>query len=330
MVNSTRNLKFPTPLLSAVFAALFLLTNTASLSFAAFQESLWGARPAGLAGAFTALADDANAPAYNPAGISFISHNEMTVMYAQLYTGLTLNAGQGQTSKLGLGYFSFVPQIKNREYGSFGISWSNFTATNLIKEDAFTLTYADNIKFESLSENPILAYGANLKFLSRSFSPDNQSANDRVFQSGKKANAIAGDLGLMVRPNFPLIPGLKFGTSAQNINRPDIGLEKTDRVPEKYTVGVAYQDLKFRLLNPALDLSRRNGRTLVTMAWEGWMMRDAFAFRVGGNEDQLGGGLGYQFRLFNGVFMRLDYSLLWPLDVEGTSGNHRFSLTTNF
>ncbi len=329
-MNSKGNVKFPSRFLGAAAAALLLNITLSLSSHAAFQESLWGARPSGLAGAFTALADDANAPAYNPAGISFLTRNEMTFMYASLLTGLDLNAGNGQTSKLGLGYFSFVPRIKEGQYGSYAISWSNFAASNLLKEDSFTLTYADNIKFESLAQRPTLAYGANVKFLSRSFTLDSRSASDRVFQSGRKANAVAGDLGLMVRPNFALVPGLKFGFSAQNINRPDIGLAAKDRVPEKYTFGVAYQDLKFRLLNPALDVSRRNGRTLVTMAWEGWMMRDAFAFRLGGNEDNVGGGLGYQFRLFNGVFMRLDYSLLVPLEVEETNGDHRFSVTMNF
>ena len=302
------------------------------LAQAAFQESLWGARPSGMAGAFTALADDANAPAYNPAGISLLTHNELTIMYAQLFTGVDLNAGDSGTSRLGMGYFSFVPQIKDRRYGSYAISWSNFVATNLLREDALTLTVADNHKFESLSQQPLLAYGANLKLLRRSFSTDDRTSgsNDAVFRGGRDSDAVTGDVGLMVRPNFSILPGLKFGLAGQNINEPNIGLAQTDRVPAKYTLGVAYQDLNFRLLNPAVDVSRRAGRTLVTLACEGWMMRDTFAFRVGGNEDQIGGGLGYQFRLFNGLLMRLDYSLLWPLDGEGTSGNHRLSLTTDF
>src|SRR5437773_12167185 len=95
-----------------VCIALLSFICSASVE-AAFQESLWGARPSGMAGAFTALADDANAPAYNPAGISFLAHNEFTIMYAQLYTGLNLNAGQSDTSKLGLGYFGFAPRIQN-------------------------------------------------------------------------------------------------------------------------------------------------------------------------------------------------------------------------
>jgi hypothetical protein len=329
MKNSSRKSLVSGLAVKAAFAAFVFLTLNLS-SQAAFQESLWGARPAGMAGAFTALADDANAPAYNPAGISFLEHNEFTMMYAQLFTGLDLQVGQTETSKLGLGYFSYVPRIKNKEYGSYAISWSNFVASNLLREDAFTLTFANNFKLDSLPRQPIFAYGANLKMLARSFSTDSRTSNDRTFSGGRDADAWTGDIGLMARPNFSLLPGLKFGLSAQNLTEPDIGLNTRDRVPAKYTLGIAYQDLKFRLLNPALDISRRDGRTLVTMAWEGWMMQDAFAFRLGGNEDNLGGGLGYQFRLREGIFMRLDYSLLWPLEVEGSSGSHRLSLTTDF
>lgn len=310
-----------------VFCLIF--SSTSSPLFAAFREALWGARPAALAGAFTALADDANAPSYNPAGIAFLNSNEITFMYAQLLSGLDLQAGD-ETSKLGLGYFSYVPKIKEKKYGSFGLSWTNFSATNILREDSFALSYANLLKLDQLKGQPLFSYGANLRYLRHSFSPDNYSASDPVFQSGRSADALTFDLGAMYRPNWTYTPGLKFGVAAQNITEPDVGLYKTDRVPARYSLGVAYQDLRYRLFTPALELSHRDGRTLLSLAWEGWMARDSLALRLGGNEDQLGGGLGYQFKLGANLSMRLDYSLLWPLDVDGTNGNHRVSLTTNF
>jgi len=309
------------------FLIIFILTCTLK---AAFQETLWGARPAGLAGAFTALADDANAPAYNPAGIALLNRSELTFMYAQLYSGLDLYAGP-DTTKLGLGYFSFVPRIKDNKFGHFGVSWANFQATSLYQEDTFFLTYANSKAFPTGSENDLIfAYGANLKLFKRDFTGDIRTADDPVFANGSNSNALAADLGVIVRPNFNVLPGLKAGFAAQNINQPDIGLAATDRIPAKYTLGLAYQDRNFRLANPTLDISRRAGRTLVTAGWEGWFLHDAFAFRAGGNADELAGGLGYQFRLFDGFFLRLDYSLIWPLNVEGTNGSHRISLTTTF
>src|SRR5205823_6558358 len=133
-----------------------------------FQESLWGARPAALVGAYTALADDSNSPAYNPAGISLMTQSEITFMYARLFNGVNFYTGE-DTSRLGLGYFSYAPRIKDKAYGSYAISWTNFAATNLYREDTFSLTVADSYQFDSLHTAPIFSYGANLKFLRRAF-----------------------------------------------------------------------------------------------------------------------------------------------------------------
>lgn len=307
-----------------------LLLNLFSVSQAAFQESLWGARPSGLAGAFTALADDANAPAYNPAGIALLSRSELTFMYAQLYSGVDLYAGE-DTSKLGLGYFSFVPRLGDNRFGHFGVSWSNMQATSLYSEDAFCLTYARAVALErDMNSDMIFAYGANIKMLKHQFTLDTPTSNDPVFENGNSADAFTADLGIIVRPNFNVLPGLKMGAAVQNVTEPDLGLAGTDRVPAKYTLGFAYQDRDFKLINPTMDISWRSGDTLWTAGCEGWFARNQFAYRVGGNEDNLAGGLGFQFRLFDGIFMRLDYSMIWPLNVEGTSGSHRISLTTSF
>ncbi|MCB4756054.1 MAG: type IX secretion system membrane protein PorP/SprF [Elusimicrobia bacterium] len=311
-----------------LFGAMLLFWP--GLSRAAFQENLWGARPASLAGAFTALADDANAPVYNPAGISLTTNNEITLMYARLYSGLKLYAGDNDTSRLGLGFFSYVPQIAEKRFGSYGFSWTNFTATNLYREDTFSLTVADSYQFDQLSVRPILSYGANVKLLRRSFSTDVRTDQDAVFQNGRDSTAFTFDVGLIAQPRFSLLPGLKIGMAAQNVTEPDIGLASTDRVPARYSFGLAYEDRRFRYFNPAIDVSRRRGRTLVSAAWEGWVAGDTLALRLGGNADQLAGGIGYRFRLSRQVTVGLDYSIQWPFNVEGTDGTHRVSITTNF
>jgi hypothetical protein len=310
----------------AVIALLLAVASCTPLR-AAFQESLWGARPASMAGVFTALADDANAPSYNPAGIALVQRTEISLMYAQLFTGVDLRAGTDE-SKLGLGYFSFVPQIQNKRFGSFGFSWTNFVASNLYREDTFMLTAADARSFDRREREMVLAYGANVKMLRRSVtaSPTNP---DPVFASGGQSDAITADIGVIARPNFEILPGLKFGLSGQNITSPNIGLHDTDRVPARYALGIAYQDLKYQWFNPAVDISRRNGETLIGAAWEGWFAKNALALRAGGDRTQLSGGMGYQF-LIRSVVVRFDYAILWPLQVEGTSGSHRLSLTTSF
>jgi hypothetical protein len=60
------------------------------------------------------------------------------------------------------------------------------------------------------------------------------------------------------------------------------------------------------------------------------MAKDALAFRLGANADEVGGGLGYQFHLGKKMLMRIDYAILWPFNVEGTNGSHRVSLSSSF
>jgi len=310
-----------------IFAAVFILHT--SFAHAAFQQNLWGARPSALGGAFTALADDANAPAYNPAGISLTTSNELTLMYARLYAGLDFAVGD-ESSRLGLGYIGLVPQIADRRYGSYAFSWNTFVATKLYREDTFAMTIADSYQFDSLPNRPILSYGTNIKLLRRSFSTDMRTENDAVFNSGRDSSALTMDLGLIAQPRFKILPGLKFGLAAQNLTEPDIGLASTDRVPLALNFGVAYQDRRMRYFNPALEVSRRRGRTVVSGAYEGWFAGDALALRLGGNADQLGAGLGTNFALTRSMKLRLDYSIQWPLSVAGSDGSHRVSITTNF
>src|SRR5476649_1520563 len=86
---------------------LGLVAAFLSKAEAAFLDDGWGARPVGMGGAFTAIADDSNAPLYNPAGIVQVQWNEMSAMYARLFSGLTLFAGQ-DTVHLDESYLSYV------------------------------------------------------------------------------------------------------------------------------------------------------------------------------------------------------------------------------
>jgi hypothetical protein len=297
---------------------------------AAFQENLWGARPAGMAGAFNAVADDVNAPAYNPAGISLLTENQMTFMYARLYSGLTLHVGEQDTSDLGLGYFSYAPRIKDGAYGSYAVSWSNFVASSLYREDTFALTAADSYQFDSVPNRPILSYGGNIKMLRRSFNTDSRTDSDPVFQGGRNSSAFTADFGVLLQPNFSLMPGLRFALTGQNVTSPNIGLAESDRVPARYSIGAAYRNSAFPLFNPTVELSRRDGRTLVAGGWEAWVAPETLALRIGGSQDELAAGMGYQFDLFGRMKMKLDYALIWPLNVDGTNGSHRVSISTAF
>src|ERR1700681_3484963 len=104
---------------------------------AAFLDTGFGARPVGMGGAFTAIADDSNAPLYNPAGLVQVQWNEMSAMYSRLFSGLTLYSGNtptgGDTVHLDQSYLAYVS--KPSRFGSFGLSWANFNTSSLYRED---------------------------------------------------------------------------------------------------------------------------------------------------------------------------------------------------
>src|SRR5271170_4913674 len=98
----------PRRLLTAVLVGLIGLQPVQ----AAFLDTGFGARPVGMGGAFTAIADDSNAPLYNPAGLVQVQWNEMSAMYSRLFSGLTLYSGDastgGNTVHLDQSFFSYV------------------------------------------------------------------------------------------------------------------------------------------------------------------------------------------------------------------------------
>src|SRR5471032_3088508 len=103
---------------------LSLLSAQTDSLYAAFLDDGWGARPVGMGGAFTAIADDSNAPLFNPAGIVQVQWNEVSAMYAQLFSGLTLYSGDSQTGgdvvHLDQSFLSYISRPSR--FGSFGIS----------------------------------------------------------------------------------------------------------------------------------------------------------------------------------------------------------------
>ncbi|HEX4046465.1 MAG TPA: hypothetical protein VH309_01450, partial [Elusimicrobiota bacterium] len=81
-------------LLAAALAVLL-----AAPARAAFLDLGAGARAPGMGDAFTALADDAYAIHYNPAGLAQLDRPQFSAAYTKLYVGLTDGSDLG-TSQL--------------------------------------------------------------------------------------------------------------------------------------------------------------------------------------------------------------------------------------
>jgi len=114
-------------LVSAVFAGRF----EPGVTGFTFMKLGVGARPVAMGGAFTAVADDANALFYNPAGIGFyrqfdarITMMQMLKTVSYLSGGLTIPAGKRLGVGLSLGFLNATDIRRDelgQEIGSIGI-----------------------------------------------------------------------------------------------------------------------------------------------------------------------------------------------------------------
>jgi hypothetical protein len=310
-------------------AVFFLFLRPAE---AAFQDSGWGARPEGMGGAFTAIADDSNAPLFNPAGLVQVQWNEVSAMYSQLFSGLTLYSGDattgGNTVNLNQSYVAYVSRPST--LGSFGLSWTDFNTTSLYREDTLTLSYARYLgDFFPVLDNQ-LSLGVNFKYLRRAFTLDANTVNDPVFAAGDSRHAFTGDAGLLWKPDEGRFEGWRVGLSVMNLTQPDVGFQETDRVPVEYRLGLAYQSKQQPWLVPALDLTRQDGSTGVYGGLESWLFHDSLGLRAGANNSEATTGISYYQTLGKKNGFRLDYSFSVPFYVDSTSGSHRLQITIYF
>lgn len=312
-----------------IAAAALLIVGLFGEAQAAFLDNGWGARPIGLGGAYTAVSDDASGSLYNPAGLVQVQWNEVSAMYARLFSGLTLYSGSDQV-RLDQSYLAYVsrpiPKI-----GTLGVSWADFTATHLYKEDTVTLSWARELGDVLPAVDNQLSIGVNFKYLRRSVTLDERTVGDPVFAGGNdSASAMTADVGLLYKPQGNELEGLRVGLSAKNLTQPDVGFKEKDTVPLEWRLGLTYQHPQAPWLVPSLDLARRDGETNVFGGAESWLFGNTLGLRAGGNRDEAAMGASYYQSVGKSFGFRLDYGFTVPFSVEGTSGSHRFQATMYF
>ncbi|MFA5779619.1 MAG: hypothetical protein WC947_05745 [Elusimicrobiota bacterium] len=290
--------------------------------FGAFDELNIGARPQGLGGAFTAIADDANALFYNPAGISNLKKAEFTSNYGRLFMGLDDN------SSIGSSFIGYAQPTK--KYGTPGISWYNLSLGSLYDETAIALSY-------SYPFSKYMSAGVSVKNLSRSFGSDDYTRTainttgdeiriegDPVFDKGKKSSALTGDVGLF----YSYSKNISLGISAKNITKPDIGLMNIDKLSAVYRGGVSYKGDDY--LFSFETVSKDSDINILTGA-EKWFSQKNIAVRGGlslGSRRWRTISVGSSLRFDNFSF---DYAFLWPLSgIKDTLGTHKIALNIKF
>ncbi|MBN1385259.1 MAG: type IX secretion system membrane protein PorP/SprF [Elusimicrobia bacterium] len=314
-----------------MLTAVFAITCICHLSFviclyAAFDELNIGARPQGMGGAYTALADDANALFYNPAGIALLRKSEFTSNYGRLFMGLDDN------SSIGSSFIGYAHPIKS--YGTPGVSWYNLALSGMYSETVISLSYGHKISNR-------FSAGVSLKNLSRKFGSNEYTRNainetgdtrlqiegvsgDPVFANGKESSALTSDLGLL----YLYSSKISFGFAARNFTSPNIGLISEDKVPAVYRLGAAYKEKTYSIL---LETVNKESDLNVLLGTEKWFIGNNIGLRSGltvGSRKWRMISLGSTLRFDNFSF---DYAFLWPLSgIKDTIGTHKLALTIRF
>jgi len=268
---------------------------------AAYIKMGVGARPLGMGGAFAAIADDATATYWNPAGLVQLKSDEITTMHA------VLNLDRN---------FNFVNYAKRLQDGSFwAFSWTHFGVDGIEERaganDSRGYAAGDLISYFDDSENtyagtyawsikPDVSCGVTFKYM-------DQSLADATAQS------FGMDVGLLYRVNdqFSLATTLKDLASDMKW---DTGSSHTDKIPWSARVGMVFKPRESLLL--ALDVDKtKDLDAQLHFGMEGWI-REMFGLRAGVDDGDLTLGSTFKFEQ-------------WQVDYSFTDRNfgdeHRFS-----
>jgi len=305
-----------------IVLALFLIPELAwgqaktGTSGAQFLELGVSARAVGMGNAFLAMADDASAIYYNPAGLSQLSQREIILTHVDYPADITYDfAGLAYPELLGgvwgLGFYflnSGDMDYTTYSHPSFE-EWSS-GQTFSAKEYAVSLSYG-----RRLTER--FSIGTTLKFIDELYEEERATgwAADigtmyntgfRNFRIGMVMSNFGPDLKF-IREDYPLPITFKFGVSMEVINLGD------HRTLVDLEVG-----------HPNDNLEKFNG------GLEYWY-RDMLALRIGSqagyDEGDLGFGAGIKLPFYNKTKLRVDYAYH---DFGNLTEVHRFTLNLSF
>jgi len=316
--------------LSFIFLLSIFVCQLTSVH-AAFFDTGWSVRAVGLGGAYCAIAEGPDAPSYNVAGIAQSLGPEGQFAYIKPFVGL-------DKVDLGFSYASCI--VPTGKIGALGLSWESFASPDLYREDAGLLSFASRLNSFFPLLIPEVSFGAGLKYLSHAFVPDEYTLHDDLFRAGRSKGAFSCDLGLLIRQDCQRKDGLSFGIAARNIIPADVGLSSKDIAPIQYRTGVAYNFGELLLLEQyiiedakiSLDFSRRGNDWHrwddwnVHLGWEHWFASRTFGMRAGANMREAAIGIACNVSRLKPFDFGLDYTFVYPFQIQGTYGTHRVSV----
>lgn len=318
--------------IKAMLMLLILLLSELSV-YCAFEHQSWSVRAAGLGEAFTAVADDAGTLLYNPAGTAQIDNYELMGMYTWLYAGL-------DAETMNLFYSSFILPLAN--FGTCGLGWANFNASELYQENTLIINYANRLNsFFNENSNGLLkntAVGVNLKYMGCKYDLST-SILDPVFDHSDSKYVFTFDLGVLSKLSITAPDNyLTVGIGVFNIIPAEIGLYNPEQIPLVFKGGVSYSlkaypvFQKISMQDPLLawSLTYQNNDYDLHFGWENRFLSRIFAWRIGSSLDNFSLGAGISQNLKRNFLLQVDYAFSVPYHVMESSGNHKVSFLLQF
>jgi len=271
-----------------------------------------GARPFGMGGAFTALANDETAAYWNPAGLIQLEKQGIGSMYSILSLDRKYN------------FLNYASPIDSES--AFSLSWINFGVSGIEERDKDRnylgkFTNSENtllLSYARLIRN--MSIGGNIKLIHQKMDPS----------SGKNSGKGWGiDLGLLKPINNKLYLGLIIQDIGSYIEW-DTGWE--DKLPLDIRAGLGLRLLNDRL-NICLDTEKIEERNNLKahIGIEYWI-RDTIGIRAGLNSKDPTAGLSLRLPI-SGTNLGIDYSFspdTFTAFDEVSEYNHRISLSLRF
>ncbi len=260
-----------------------------------------GARAMAMGNGYTALAEDATAIYYNPAGLPYLSSQEITFLHTVLFEGTVYD------------YVAYVYPYTS--IGGFGIAGMRLGTDDIGRRDQYT----DLGKFSSTQMQMLLSYGrrfdhgisagANLKLANQSI--DNYS--DYGF-------------GLDLAGRYDLTDHLRAGLVLQDIVGARMKLmNERERTPFLIKGGLAYlYQLSDKPFSGAVtfDVEKPEYRSVKIRAGLELAHTSGLAVRGGYDRDNFTVGLGIHYQQ-----LTFDYAYKF---MDNLMDSHRFSLSFNF
>lgn len=296
-------------------ALLLAAAGGARPAGAGFELEKPGARSAGMAGAFCAIADDTDALFSNPAGMAQLSAPTAGLSYGRLLTGL-------EDSQLYESRLAYIHPLG--AYGTVGGAWFQRSLQDLYQENLWAAGYG-----LALDEDDSYLVGATLKVLQQKYLESGALAANPYFDGKTSASAFALDLGGLAY----LTDDLTAGLSLANVNQPNVSLSGADsRVPLQVRAGAGWRSEDYLASFEGLW---RSGHYRLSLGGEAWWVRGIVASRLGlalGDRELTEATVGFTFRLPQPAWSAgLEYALVIPLGGFGEAGvTHLFNLNLTF